>query len=544
MLSGTSHTTRKKLLGSFYTPLRIAQPLVDWAVQSSSDWVFDPSFGGCAFYDAAIRRLASLGNSAPGRCLFGVDIDRRARRYLTSVLQSGGSQKQFVTGDFLATTPETFAQKFQAIVGNPPYVRHHWLKARTAGLSKVDSALNGSSNYWAYFVVHAMAFLRDGGRLAFLLPGSFLFSDYSAPVRELLTTHFSATTILAVEERLFAEAEELSIIVLASGFRRNQQGLMRFGSISKGTCLDDYIRNITSHTSEVPATESRAWSSTLISRGARKVLDVCRNHASVHAISSVATVSIGTVTGCNDFFLLKPSDVRRMKLPFEQLVPVLSRTAQMQGIVFTDADFKALVEANVDSFLLFVEENEITASLESYIALGEIKGIHLRRKCREREPWFCFDDIPMPDAFVPCMNFERPRIIKNVAHVGSTNTLHQLKFKSHLDDETKRSLIASSLSTLFQLTAELEGRFFGGGLLKLEPSDVTRLLVVDIGDPRALESADSLVREGSWVAAQKLIDSYVMRMVGLEQSDNQALQEALAQLRSMRYSERKNLSPA
>jgi len=63
--------------GAFYTPRRVAQFLVDWAVRSRDDLVFDPGVGRGIFLEEAFKRLVSLG-APPKRAiqqLYGIELD-------------------------------------------------------------------------------------------------------------------------------------------------------------------------------------------------------------------------------------------------------------------------------------------------------------------------------------------------------------------------------------------------------------------------------------------------------------------------------------
>src|SRR5258708_27180660 len=83
----------------------------------------------------------------------------------------------------------------------------------------------------------------------------------------------------------------------------------------------------------------------------------------------------------------------------------------------------------------------------------------------------------MPDATLTYMNHHGPRIVLLDRSTTCTNTLHRLWFdpKSTVMPE----LIALSFLTSFsQLSAEREGRFYGGGNLKIQPKRAPRLKFV------------------------------------------------------------------
>jgi adenine-specific DNA-methyltransferase len=64
------------------------------------------------------------------------------------------------------------AEKFDTIIGNPPYVRQQDIPAET--LARLDSALfDGRSNLYLYFIEKAVRHLRRGGELIFIVPREF-----------------------------------------------------------------------------------------------------------------------------------------------------------------------------------------------------------------------------------------------------------------------------------------------------------------------------------------------------------------------------------
>ena len=80
---------------------------------------------------------------------------------------------------------------FDAVIGNPPYVRIQTL--RHVDTRQVDyfgkhyiSASRGNYDIYVVFVERGLRLLNDHGRLGFILPGKFLSTDYGEPLRRLL----------------------------------------------------------------------------------------------------------------------------------------------------------------------------------------------------------------------------------------------------------------------------------------------------------------------------------------------------------------------
>jgi adenine-specific DNA-methyltransferase len=63
-------------------------------------------------------------------------------------------------------------EKFDTIIGNPPYVRQQDIPLET--LARLDSTLfDGRSNLYLYFIEKAVRHLRHGGELVFIVPREF-----------------------------------------------------------------------------------------------------------------------------------------------------------------------------------------------------------------------------------------------------------------------------------------------------------------------------------------------------------------------------------
>ncbi len=123
-----------------------------------------------------------------------------------------------------------------------------------------------------------------------------------------------------------------------------------------------------------------------------------------------------------------------------------------------------------------------------------------------------------------------PRVVLNEAGIVTTDTIYrgtpQGRLVGHADD-----LTAAFHNSLTLLSAELEGRSFGGGVLELVPSEVSRLLVPFIpGFGAELDRLDSISR--SVGESQDLVDETDRLLTKADVGFNQALMDRLASARS------------
>src|SRR5262245_2569895 len=158
---------QRKARGAFFTPSELCAYICDWAVRTSGDRVLEPSCGQAAFLVAAARRLDALGAPVDPEQLVGIELHAESAVTARAVLAAAGRPALVTVGDFFAVPGE---RRFDAVVGNPPYVRYQGFTgaSRIAGR---QAALNGGvgltalASSWAAFTVHAAEFLRPGGRL-------------------------------------------------------------------------------------------------------------------------------------------------------------------------------------------------------------------------------------------------------------------------------------------------------------------------------------------------------------------------------------------
>jgi adenine-specific DNA-methyltransferase len=132
MLDRLGLIASKRDYGTYYTPSELAKAMVRWAVRTNSDQILEPSFGEGAFVNEALDRLKTLGAKAPSEHLAGYDVDPAALGAIETLIPLAGSR--FRCADFLiAEPPHNESARFDAVIGNPPYVRHHRIRRGTAG---------------------------------------------------------------------------------------------------------------------------------------------------------------------------------------------------------------------------------------------------------------------------------------------------------------------------------------------------------------------------------------------------------------------------
>ena len=520
--------TTAKARGAFYTPAAITAFLTEWAIRSPDDRVLEPSAGDGAFVIAAAARFRELGQRNLSEVLVAVEREA-AEATKVRVLAPDAT---VLASDFFDVSP-VVQERFDAVLGNPPYIRFHGFtgtdRARARGRARDQGVeLSELASSWAHFVAHSVGFLRPDGRLALVLPAELLHADYAHPIRQLLSARFRSVTLIAFDQQVFPDAQVDAVLLLAAPEGAAGYRIIR---VADTHALSDLPWPASSRDEAATQTfaQPERWSAALEPEAASVYEHLAADPAFVR-LGDRARVDIGFVSGSDDYFVVSSTRARELGLPLDVLIPAIRRPGDIRGLVVRDDEISALFRP--------VGSSGVThPSVAAYIEFGEVTGISARYKCRVRRPWYV---VPVqrtrPDAFLPYMNHRAPRLIVNPGRCWSTNLLHGVRLLDPNDDI--RLLAAAMTSSATLLSAEIEGRSYGGGVLKLETREAERLLIASPGSQAsaalkaALPKLDRLIRDGDLEAAARVTDE----VLGL---DHDKLWGAYLAFRSRRLGRRK-----
>ncbi len=532
--------SQRKERGAFYTPDVLALDLVEGAISRSDARVLEPSCGEACFLKHAWRRLVDLGASEADAAeqLFGCELHETSAEAARESLQANGMGAHIATGDFFDYVAP---QPMDAIVGNPPYIRYQDFagESRDKALARCEEYgvhLSSLCSSWAPFLVTCVSMLAQGGSLGMVLPAELLSVGYAGPVRRLLIESFASLDITMFEERVFPEVQEEVILLLARGKGSSCGGLItlhrRQGLEPDGSQAGREVA--------VPVDGSR-WTALLepaATGGAFSRDSFCR-------LADWGRVSLGAVTGDNRFFTL--SEARRAELGISlhhvrPLVPPGSK--HLRTLSYGQAQVQASCAARQATWLFYPDESALDGDVLAYIAYGETGGVSQRYKCRVRAPWW---RVPLPkqpaDLLFTYMNDVTPQLCTNAEGRCHLNSVHGVALKEEVRQLGCELLPLAALNSVTALSAEMEGRQYGGGLLKMEPREAASLKVPAPEVVQAYaselrqvkEEARMLLQAGRVERATQLVDAILLEQAeGMSKDDISALQSAVRALRSRR----------
>lgn len=220
----------------------------------------------------------------------------------------------------------------------------------------------------------------------------------------------------------------------------------------------------------------------------------------VGSLSAVARFSVSTVTGANGYFCVDTATLEEYNLA-DWAVPMLPRSLNAEGLVFESSEHQALVDAGLPAWMLSFSADkpspESQKGAKRYLNEGVAQAIDKRFKCRVRTPWYRVPVVPAGALLLSKRSNRHPRAISNHAEVITTDTIYKGQILSGAP-LTADDFTATLHNSLTMLSAEVEGRSFGGGVLELVPSEVNSLLLHVIPGARSeLARLDGISRTSS-----------------------------------------------
>lgn len=465
-------------LGQFATPPALALEIVHIAKGFLPDHAkvrfLDPAFGTGAFFSALLQEFSSSRIQAAT----GFEIDRHYADATVSLWR--GNKLDLRIADFTKTVPPKVTERYNLIVCNPPYVRHHHLtaqdKSRLRKLTRGFSgfSLSGLTGLYCYFLLLADAWLSDSGAGLWLIPSEFMDVNYGVPLKEYLLSKVTLLQVhrFAADDVQFADALVSSSVVCFRKCAPPEDHAVQFtfgGSLNKPSSLK-----------MVPLSELRP-ASKWNGRGFGT-----SSHPPGIKLFDLFDIKRGLATGDNKFFILTREQIRENQLPSEFLRPILPSPRYLSDDeIHADVIGNPLLEHQ--RFLLDcrLPERDVRRdfpSLWNYLETGK-NDVAKGYLCASRSPWYSQESRPAPLFLCTYMgrtngkNGAAFRFILNHSKATAANVYLLLYPKAPLAEalRTKPDLarkVWDWLRTISPDVVLMEGRVYGGGLHKLEPREL------------------------------------------------------------------------
>jgi hypothetical protein len=398
--------------------------------------------------------------------------------------------------------------------------------------------LTGLSSSWAAFTIHASRFLHPEGRLAIVLPGELLTVNYAAEVRRFLLQRFARVRLVLFDTRVFPGVLEEVVLLLAEG----QGGAPYFELFQAGSPDALPAQDAPAWTEHRPE-DGKKWTPALIAADSFSLYRRLAEGPGFTPMLDWGETWLGAVTGNNAWFALGRAEAVRLGLAGDDLLPISPPGSRhLHGLAFDRRAWEKLAADGAACFL-FNPADDGTAAVRRHIEAGRGQRVHTAYKCRMRSPWWHVPVGRVPDLLLTYMNQDRPRLLANDARVHVLNSVYGVSLRPGLRRLGRELLPLAFLNSFSLLGAEMVGRSYGGGLLKLEPREADVLPVPAPASLRAAAPALRAVRPaveaalaaGDIAGATALVDRVLLgEQLGLNEEKITALRLARALLSQRR----------
>jgi len=508
-----------KLRGGYYTPSLITEFICSWAIKSGNDFVLEPSCGDGNFIEAAIQRFNEFGVSSKdlnGK-ITGIElIPEEATKAANRAEYYGLNRDNIVNSDFFSFISKQDATAYNTIIGNPPFIRYQNFPPEhrdiaTKMMEDLGLKPNKLTNIWVPFLVICSSLLTENGRLGMVIPSELFQVKYAEQTRVFLSNFFERITIVTFKKLVFDGIQQEVVLILCEKSVPNAQGI-RVLQLDDLEQLTDIDFNAVTETEVVEIRhDTEKWTKYFLNPREINFLRTIKDSNRIPVANDILDVDVGIVTGRNEFFMLRQSQVEEWNLK-ENTTKVVSKSNQLSGIIFNDVDFDANANDNLPNQLFLpenVEFDQLDSQSQKYIKYGEEKEFHTGYKCRTRKKWYITPSLWIPQGFALRQVNRYPKLVLNNVEASSTDTIHRVRFISK--EYSPESIVICFLNSLTFAFSEVTGRSYGGGVMTFEPTEIEELLIPVVENHSIdINLIDELIREDRIEDVLDIVDKAVL----------------------------------
>lgn len=463
-----SHNHRRKH-GQFFTPKHIANLMADWVMEVRPNNVLDPAVGTGVLLNA-------IADICQNTNLIGYDIDALCLDYANARLAK--YRHELFEGDFLT---ENIERKFDAIIANPPYLRHHDLDYKFdifAEFSKIyDLQLSRLSNAYLLFLIKSLHLLKPNGRASFIIPAEWSNSNFGSALKKLCKSKNTLRHIIYFNHNGIVFDDNLStgcILLFENTPSIEFLNTHYVPANLKAHTLDQLKndpRNFQSQYCITKLETIKKWDY-VVSKGLQEELK------GFVALKELATTKRGIATGANSYFHVDIDTIHKYDISEKHYKRCIGKARSASSFTFTEEDWNRNVKFGQPSYLLDFSD-QLSESEQEYINYGIQEKINERYLTKARKKWFFMEKQKIAPIFAAVFGREAMRFIVNKAGINTLTTFHCVY--PFLTESSYIKALAICLNSKFiQERARAKSRVYGNGLVKFEPKDLLEIEVPDL----------------------------------------------------------------
>jgi len=454
----------RKKYAQFFTPEKISDFMASWILGDKKGKfdILEPAFGLGVFS----RSLYKLN---PEIRVVGYDIDKTIYAYANENFARPQYNISLNNENYITASWE---EKYDGIICNPPYLKFHDYENATLipiVNSKLHTHLNGFTNIYTLFLLKSIFQMKEGARMAYIIPSEFLNSDYGVEVKRALIQSGVLKHVIIVDFNQCAFDDALTTACILLCENNSRSGCVHFSCIDNVSELFSSLVEYKTYASHDLKPEVK-WKQYYEDTHSSK-------YKNIVPFSTFAKVSRGIATGANDFFTFKASKIGSYNMPEDAFRKCICHAADVQSQIFTKDDFETLANHDKTVFLFDGCTDEKDPHVHKYICLGEDIGINKRYLTASRSPWYALENRAPSPIWVSVFNRNGLRFVRNKAGVYNLTTFHCVYNTGEIETDI---LFAYLITDVAKEIFMDNSRQYGNGLVKFEPNDLNKGNIVDL----------------------------------------------------------------
>lgn len=448
----------RNIKGQFATPHILAKFIVRDALDrvDNPTSFLEPSCGTGAFI-SAIREYNQ------GIKITGVEKDETVFDIASELWLDGNTD--LYNEDFFEFADD--APKFDLLVTNPPYSRHHHLNAEEkARYGRISERLTGRhlsqlAGLHAYFILTGTALLNDGGVASWLIPSELFSVNYGKTIREYIThevtierIHFFNNDDLQFDDALVSSCV---LVLRKKPTQVGEMALITAGSFDRPSRSEKVPIEDLSHTKKWQHFFSR------------------KDEDAETRIGDFFSVKRGLSTGAESFYAKERAEWHELGIGDEWLTPVLPAPRFMRDTIIEADEFGWPIEHGraLLNIPFAIGEENLPETVQSYLGTCPDK-VRNSYTATHRKKWYAIEQrrpAPIVCTYMSRSDSQPFRFVRNKSKAVVTTAYLCLYPNSELT-EAELNEICDSLNSIEPATLINSGREYGGGLRKLEPREL------------------------------------------------------------------------
>jgi len=465
---------------AFYlTPPELASDIVKVAINHLDDNSVrfgDPAIGTGVFFSALLNNLETktLENG------IGIEVD--IPRAMNTQKKWNNKGLQVIDGDYLHLDE---LPKRNLIIANPPYIRYQNLcneystELRQRASVILNDKISGYSGLYVYFILLSHNWIEENGISAWLIPSEFMENNFGYAIRKYLTNKVQLLQLHRFDDDKvqFENAFVSSTVVIFKNTKPNDSISIK---LSKGNSLSSPVTEYSCTTTQL--SNASKWSVPL--------REEVHNENKL-ILNDIFNIKRGIATGANSYFIMEESIAKERGIPPICLKHIIPKANSVDtNIIEASSDGTPLLNKTFVVFDSDIEEQELLSNypdIKEYLDTADELELKSRTLIRRRNPWYK-QEQRLPAPFL-CTYMGRGsdtkspiRFVKNNSKAISTNSFIMLYPKPELMNFIKQS--KENAQRVFDLLLDIEQntiassfRTYSGGLKKVEPSDLKRVII-------------------------------------------------------------------